>query len=96
MEFVTKPFRSHLQRGPLANAPNGDFDLLPVAVIAWVGSVARVVAGRLEKFQGGEATLAFLCMVLIPSWALWLWVQTRNSNEAEQPDNGRTGIFTKS
>jgi len=46
--------------------------------------VVRVVAGAVggEVF-GTEATLAFLCVVLIPCWLLWSWAQ------ADEPDLDR-------
>jgi hypothetical protein len=85
--------------GPLAATPKGDFDLLPVAIILWVGSVARVAAGALEDevFQG-EATLALLSVLLIPCWALWSWIQCRkDAEDAHEPGgDDKSGIFTKS
>jgi hypothetical protein len=48
-----------------------------MAVILWVGSVGRVVAGAVEhEAFRAEATLAMLCVVLVPWWALQLLFET--------------------
>ena len=77
---------------------NGDLDLLPGAVILWLGSVARVIAGApgREAFEG-EATAALVCALLIPCWALWSWIRFRHGEKAKRPaGDTSSGIFTKS
>ena len=100
---MAKLFRLRSDRAaleePLAATPNGDLDLLPVAVILWVGSVARVAAGVLEdEIFEGEAALALLSVLLIPCWALWSWIQCRKDAEDAHERGGdhKSGIFTKS
>ena len=45
----------------------GDRDLLPLAVVLWVGSLARVAyAFRVGEELNTEATLALACVVLVP------------------------------
>jgi hypothetical protein len=66
---------------------HGDSDLVPIAIILWVGSVLRVVAGAVEgEVMGTEASLALLCVVLIPCWLLRSWVQ------AELPARDRLSL----
>lgn len=45
----------------------GDADLVPIAVVLWVATVARVILAVLhhETF-GAEATFALFCTVLLP------------------------------
>ena len=84
---------------PAATGPSGGFDLLPVALILWLGSAARVIAGTVngDTFQG-EATLALLCVVLIPCWARGSWLRfQQHEKQAKRPAGGdATGVFTKS
>jgi hypothetical protein len=83
---------------PSATIPSSDLDLLLVALVLWMGSVARLVAGAGagEAFHG-EATLALLCVVLIPCWAIWSWLGFRAAKKAKRPaDECGGGIFTKS
>lgn len=57
-------------------AGEGDYDLLPVWIILWVGSVARVVAGLVENETfSTEATLALLCVAVIPWMVLGPWIR---------------------
>jgi hypothetical protein len=50
----------------------GDRDLIPVAAILWVGSVARVIAGLAENETFHvEATLALFCVIAVPCWIVW-------------------------
>lgn len=59
-----------------SNERGGDSDLVPVAIILWVGSLLRVVAGAVGgEVIRTEATLALLCVIGIPCWLLWSWVQ---------------------
>lgn len=47
-----------------------DWDLLPVAMLLWVGSAARVALGLSSgEVFGVEATLALACVFLVP-WLL--------------------------
>jgi hypothetical protein len=69
----------------------GDSDLVPIAIVLWVGSVLRVVAGAVEgEVMGTEATAALLCVVLIPCWLLWSWVQAelpaRDASSSTPPE----------
>jgi hypothetical protein len=58
---------------PTSLEARGDRDLLPVAIILWLASVARVGYGLWEReVFDAEATLALLCVVLIP----WLFRPT--------------------
>lgn len=68
IRLSTKRNRNELSVSPVA----GDWDLVPVAVLLWLGSFWRVVSGSLygEAFHV-EATLAFYCVVLIPCWLIW-------------------------
>ena len=64
--------------GPLPPANDrGDWDLVPGAVILWLGSVARVAFGASsgEAFRA-EGTLAFYVVVLLPCWLLWSFVRS--------------------
>jgi hypothetical protein len=77
-------------RPGLAPAPEpedlGDWDLLAIAALLWVTSVARVVLAFLHReVSETEATLAFLCVILIPWW--WFAEQRRRQR-------GRRGCST--
>jgi len=50
----------------------GDFDLLPMAGLLWIASVARVVsAAASDETFYAEATLALACVIVLPLWFLW-------------------------
>ncbi len=84
----------------------GDSDLVPVAIILWVGSLMRVVAGAVgEEVFRTEGTLALLCVICIPCWMLWSWVQAEKpalvpdasvgadgTGRAETPRKSRTKL----
>jgi hypothetical protein len=74
---------------PPADA-SGDWDLVPVAIILWLGSVARVAFGALggEAFRA-EATLALYVVVLIPCWLLWLLVSSNDRGTPRGPAAAR-------
>lgn len=78
-----------------ANAVQGDLDLLPTAVVLWLGSVARVVVGALEgETPDVEATLAFLCVVLIPCWLFWEWIRSGDGAPgSDPPPTGRNSTL---
>jgi hypothetical protein len=65
--------RDTFEQSP-SNEAVGDSDLVPVAIIFWIGSLVRVIAGAVsgEVFRT-EATLALLCVICIPCWLLWSW-----------------------
>jgi hypothetical protein len=49
----------------------GDRDLLPVGVVLWVASLARVTYALANREVFGiEATLALVCVVLV-AWLFW-------------------------
>jgi len=59
----------------------GDSDLVPVAVVLWLATVARVVLAILHhEVFGAEATFALSCTVLLP----WFVLKARN-----RPDTAR-------
>jgi len=64
--------RTTFERQRPANPPN-DWDLLPVAVILWIASVARVASGPGPEAFQTEATLALVCVIAIPCWLFWSW-----------------------
>jgi hypothetical protein len=82
-----------------APALSDGFDLVPAALILWLGSLARVIAGTVngDAFQG-EATLALLCVVLIPCWGMASWTRfQQDEKKARRPARSNaTGLFTKS
>jgi hypothetical protein len=56
-----------LRQTQRAEGEQGDRDLLVVGLLLWVASVVRVVAALLEhEVFGAEASLALVCVVLIP------------------------------
>ena len=60
-------YRGVTHRDLPLDMPAGDSDLRPIAIVLWVASLIRVgfaLASR-EVF-GGEATLALMCVVLLP------------------------------
>ena len=68
----------------------GDWDLLPIAVVLWFGSLWRVVSGSLygEAFHA-EATLAFYCVVLIPCWFFWSLIRANARTAPNDPADAR-------
>jgi hypothetical protein len=60
-------YRSVAQRDLPLQIPAGDSDLRAVAILLWLGSVARVTLSLMhhEAF-GVEATLALICATLLP------------------------------
>lgn len=78
-------------QSPSSAAAGLDADLLPLAILLWVGSAVRVGYALLhhEVFRT-EATLALACMALIP----WLLVVTRRryrpSSSAFEPADWAT------
>ena len=90
------PLRRPAPEEAPATVPNGDLDLLPGAIILWVGSVVRVITGTPagEAFRG-EAALALFCVVVIPCWALWSWIRLRKGAEGPPADDN-PGILMKS
>lgn len=60
-------YRSVAQRDLPLEVPAGDSDLRPVAVLLWIGSVVRVALSLIHRQEFGvEATLALLCVLLLP------------------------------
>lgn len=64
-------YRGVAQRDLPLSVANGDSDLVPIAVILWIASAARVILAVLhhETF-GAEATFALFCAVLLPVFVL--------------------------
>src|SRR6186997_892461 len=82
--------RHRLELDEPPSSAHGDSDLVPLAIILWIGSVLRVVAGAVEgEVMRSEATLALLCVVLIPCWLVWSWVDAASAAElgGEKRDN---------
>src|SRR5215211_4301052 len=80
--------RQELEEPP--SSVRGDSDLVPLAIILWIVSVLRVVVGAVEgEVVRSEATLALLCVVLIPCWLVWSWVDAAFAAElgGERRDN---------
>ncbi len=54
----------------------GDSDLVPVALVLWLATIARVVLAVLHhEVFGAEATFALFCAVLLP----WFVAKARNT-----------------
>ncbi|MEO6598708.1 MAG: hypothetical protein ABIQ16_02465 [Polyangiaceae bacterium] len=67
--------RSVARRDLPLSIGGGDSDLVPVAVVLWLATLARVVLAVLHReVFGAEATLALLCAVVLP----WFMVKARN------------------
>jgi membrane protein implicated in regulation of membrane protease activity len=88
---------------PSSHAAVGDLDLLPAAIILWIGSVARVAAGGFEDDAfSAEATLALICVVLVPCWLLWSWARFEAEKKRDSvrgkpnESRGKARILTKS
>lgn len=68
-------YRSVARRDLPLSIGVGDSDLIPVAVVLWLATVARVVLAALHhEVFGAEASFALLCTVLLP----WFVVKARN------------------
>ncbi|HEX3775821.1 MAG TPA: hypothetical protein VHV51_15220 [Polyangiaceae bacterium] len=64
-------YRSVARRDLPLDIPAGDSDLRPVAIVLWIGSVIRVALTLIHKQEFGvEATLALLCVLLLPALVL--------------------------
>ena len=75
MGRLIRLFPRRRELGEPPSSVHGDSDLVPIAIILWIGSVLRVVAGAVEgEVMRSEATLAILCVVLIPCWLAWSWL----------------------
>ncbi|MEO7037197.1 MAG: hypothetical protein ABI548_24805 [Polyangiaceae bacterium] len=59
-------------RGDLPlDIPAGDSDLRPIAIVLWLASLIRVsLAFAHREAFGMEATLALMCVVLLPMFAI--------------------------
>jgi len=73
-------FRSVARRDlPLTVA--GDSDLVPVAVVLWLASLARVILAVLHgEVFGAEATFALLCTMLLP----WFVLKARHRGDTSR------------
>ena len=64
-------YRNVAQRDLPLEIPAGDSDLRPVAVLLWIASVVRVALSLYHRQEFGvEATLALLCVLLLPGMIL--------------------------
>ncbi len=60
-------YRSVTRRDLPLDIPAGDSDLRPIAIVLWVASLIRVgFAVANGQVFGVEATLALICVVLLP------------------------------
>ncbi len=60
-------YRSVTRRDLPLDIPVGDSDLRPIAIVLWVASLVRVgFALANGQVFGVEATLALICVVLLP------------------------------
>lgn len=70
-------YRSVARRDLPLSIGVGDSDLVPVAVVLWLATIARVVLAVLHhEVFGAEATFALFCAVLLP----WFVLKTRNQH----------------
>ena len=68
-------YRAVVRRDLPLSIAAGDSDLVPVAVVLWLATVARVFLAVLHhEVFGAEATFALFCAVLLP----WFVLKARN------------------
>jgi hypothetical protein len=68
---ATVPYRTHHVEPPQAPDTRGDDDLLPIALVFWIASVAVCAHHLLEHLPfTREAELAAICVLFVPLVAL--------------------------
>jgi len=66
-----KRYRAIARRDVSLDLPEGDSDLLPIAVFLWICSVVRVALTLLHRQTFDvEATLALMCVLALPLYIL--------------------------